>query len=98
MTTQPTLHQVMVVQQTPSGGLVCERAGSSPRQRPPIRARLISDTTAAALGVTISASDPITALAKRLVRDGYDPELPMVIWKADKPWCRLERIGHPNQV
>ena len=63
-----------------------------------IRARLISDTTAAAMGVVISASDPVTALAKRLVRDGYDPELPMVIWRKDKPWRRVERIGCPNQI
>jgi hypothetical protein len=33
-----------------------------------------------------------------LVRDGYDPELPMVIWEKDRPISRVERIGHPNQV
>ena len=64
-----------------------------------IRARLINDVTACAVGVTVvSAGDVVTALAKKLVRDGWDADLPMVIWKADKPWRRVERIGHPNQV
>jgi hypothetical protein len=63
-----------------------------------IRARLINDVTAAAMGVTISAGDPVTALAKKLVRDGWDADLPMVIWKNDRPISRVERIGHPNQV
>ena len=89
MTTQSTPRQVMVVQQTPSGGLVCERAGSSPAQGQPIHARLISDTTAAALGITISAGDPVRALCGKFTQLGWDPSLPMVIWKADKPW-RLE--------
>jgi hypothetical protein len=65
----------------------------------PIRARMIDANTIAANGVTVvSAADPIAALAKRLVRDGWDADLPMVIWKADKPWRRLERIGEPYQV
>jgi hypothetical protein len=64
-----------------------------------IRARLINDVTAAAMGVTVvSVADPIVALAKRLVSLGWDEDLPMVIWKADKVWRRVERIGHPNQI
>jgi hypothetical protein len=62
-----------------------------------IRARLINDVTAAAMGVMVSAGDPVAALAKRLVRDGWDADLPMIIWKADKPWRRVERIGEPYQ-
>jgi hypothetical protein len=63
-----------------------------------IRARLISDTTAAAMGIIISAGDPVTALCKRLVHDGWDENLPMVVWKKDRPVSRVERIGHPNQM
>jgi hypothetical protein len=64
----------------------------------PIRARMISDRTAAANGITVSAPDPIVALAKRLVADGWDPDLPMVVWKKDRSVIRIERIGHPNRV
>jgi hypothetical protein len=64
-----------------------------------IRARLINDVTACAMGVTVvSAGDVVTALAKKLVRDGWDADLPMVVWKADKPWRRVEHIGEPYQV
>jgi hypothetical protein len=45
----------------------------------PIRAKLISNTTVAANGITISAGDPVTSLCKRLVKDGWDPETPLRI-------------------
>jgi hypothetical protein len=64
----------------------------------PIRARLISDRTCAANGITISAGDPVRALANRLVRDGYDPEMSMVIWRGKKPWRYVAAIGRPDQM
>jgi hypothetical protein len=64
----------------------------------PIQARIVGSNSCSAFGVIISAPDPIAALAKKLVRDGWDADSPMVIWKADKPWRRVEHIGHPNQM
>jgi hypothetical protein len=63
-----------------------------------IRARLISDTTAAAMGVTVSGGDPVRLLANRLVRDGWDPQLPMTIWKNDRRWRYVRCIGQPDQM
>jgi hypothetical protein len=59
---------------------------------------MVGSNSCSALGITISAPDAVVALAKRLVRDGWDPQLPMVIWRGSEPWRRVERIGHPNQV
>jgi hypothetical protein len=49
------------------------------------------------MGVTISAGDPVTALCRRLVRDGYDPGLALQVWKGAKPWRVVRQIGNPNE-
>ena len=97
MTTQPTPRQVMVVQQL-LRWLVCGRAGSSPPQRQPIHARMVGPNTVAAIGVTVSGGDPVRLLANRLVRDGYDPQLSMTIWRGEKPWRYVRSIGQPDQM
>jgi hypothetical protein len=63
-----------------------------------IRARLITDTTCAAMGVTVSGGDPVRLLANRLVRDGWDPEMPMTIWRGSKPCAYVAAIGRPDQM
>jgi hypothetical protein len=62
----------------------------------PIRARLINSSTAAALGVTISAGDPVRALCNRLVADGWDPQSPMKVWRGSKPIRFIHAISKPD--
>jgi hypothetical protein len=62
----------------------------------PLRARMIDVNTISAGGVTLTALDPVRAMCKRLVRDGYDPALSLQIWKGAEPWRLIFAIGEPN--
>ena len=64
----------------------------------PIRARMIDANTVAANGITVSGVDPVRLLANRLVRDGWDAETPMTIWRGQKPWRYVAAIGRPDQM
>jgi hypothetical protein len=62
----------------------------------PIRARMISDTTCAAMGITISAGDPVRALCRRLVNDGFDSSRAMKVWRGQRPIRLIHAIGNPD--
>jgi hypothetical protein len=62
----------------------------------PLRGRLLNANTIAAGGVTLTALDPVKAMCKRLVRDGYDPALSLQIWKGAAPWRLVFAIGAPD--
>ena len=62
----------------------------------PLRARMIDVNTISAGGVTLTALDPVRAMCKRLVRDGYDPALSLQIWKGAAPWLLVFAIGAPD--
>ena len=64
----------------------------------PIQARMIGANTCAALGITVTAGDPVQALCKRFVRDGWDPQASMTIWKGERPWRFVRSIGRPDQI
>jgi hypothetical protein len=56
----------------------------------------LAGNSCSAFGVIISASDPIRALCKRLVRDGYDPSLPLKVWKGERPFRLIRAISNPD--
>jgi hypothetical protein len=62
----------------------------------PLRARMIDATTISHGGVTLTALDPIKAMCRRLVRDGYDPALSLQIWKGAAPSLLVFAIGAPD--
>jgi hypothetical protein len=59
----------------------------------PLRARLVNDTTAIALDIIAMGPDPITALRRRLLDAGLDPNLGLAVWRGSKVVQVIPRIG-----
>ena len=72
---------------------------SAPRTaRRIIRAELIGSNRCAALGMTVSATAPVLALGSRLVAAGYDPALPLEVWRGPVLCLRVRSIGEAAQL
>jgi hypothetical protein len=59
---------------------------------------MVGESSCSAFGVTVTGLDPVRALCKRLVNDGYDPAAPMKVWRGERPWRWVTAIGNPEQV
>jgi hypothetical protein len=49
--------------------------------RATIRAELISDDTATAAGIAVTARPPVTELCRALIEAGHDPDLRLEAWR-----------------
>lgn len=58
----------------------------------PIRAEIEGDTCGA-LGVAARSSSPVLSLCRKLVADGYDPTLPLEVYRGDVLCLRIRSIG-----
>jgi hypothetical protein len=61
-----------------------------------INARMIGSNSCSAFGVIISASDPIRALCRKLVQQGWDPQASMKVWKGERPFRLIHAISNPD--
>jgi hypothetical protein len=61
-------------------------------------AELIGSHRCAALGITVSATAPVLALCRQLIADGYDPGLPLEIWRGPVLCLRVRSIGEAAQL
>lgn len=61
-----------------------------------LHARMIDANTISAGGITISAGDPIQALCRKLVKDGYDPSLSLKVWRGERPIRLIHAISNPD--
>jgi hypothetical protein len=58
---------------------------------------MIDANTIAANGITISsAGDPVVALCRRLIADGWDGSLPLRVWRGTGPARFVYRIDQPD--
>jgi hypothetical protein len=64
--------------------------------RHPIQARFIGSNTVSANGVTVTAVDPVQSLCRTLVKQGYDPQSSLKIWKGTKPYLVVRCINNPD--
>jgi hypothetical protein len=62
----------------------------------PIQARMIGANTCAALGVSVASTAPVSALCRKLVKEGYDPALPLQVWRGTKPYRLVHSIANPD--
>src|SRR5215471_4928981 len=68
------------------------------RQQAKIRAELSGSDECSALGITVSATAPVLALCRRLIADGYDPSLPLEVWRGPVLCLRVHSIGEAAQL
>jgi hypothetical protein len=64
----------------------------------PIRARMLTDTTIAALDIVVTGSDPVTKLRKALLNNGVDPGLPLKVWRGGTVWVTFPHVGTVEQM
>src|SRR6516225_10204754 len=63
-----------------------------------IRAELIGSDECTAAGLTISGGAPVLALCRQLIADGYDPGLPLEVWRGPVLCLRVRSIGEAAQL
>jgi hypothetical protein len=68
------------------------------RQQAKIRAELIGSDECRAAGLTISVRAPVLALCRQLIADGYDPGLPLEVWRGPVLCLRVRSIGEAAQL
>ena len=68
------------------------------RQQAKIRAELIGSDECTAAGLTISGGAPVLALCRQLIADGYDPGLPLEVWRGPVLCLRVRSIGEAAKL
>jgi hypothetical protein len=63
-----------------------------------ITARLDGSDTCTALGLTARSSSPVLDLSRKLVGAGYDPAIPMHIYRGDTLALRIRSIGEAARL
>jgi hypothetical protein len=63
-----------------------------------IRAELIGSDDCTAAGLTISGRAPVLALCRQLIADGYDPGLPLEVWRGPVLCLRVRSISEAAQL
>jgi hypothetical protein len=61
-----------------------------------IQARMVGTNSVAALGIVVSAIDPVRAICSALVKQGFDPQSSLQIWRDSGPYRLIHRIGDPD--
>ena len=62
-----------------------------------IRADLIGSDGCEAVGITVRATAPVLALCRRLIVAGYDPALPLELWRGQVFCLQVRSIGEAAQ-
>ena len=75
-----------------------EREYRNRQTGPTIRAELKGDDTCSALGLTVCSSSPVLALRRRLVKAGYDPSMPLEVYRGDRLVLRVKSIGRAAEL
>ena len=68
------------------------------RPQEEIRSELIGSNRCAALGITMSGRAPVLALCRQLIADGYDPGLPLEVWRGPVLCLRVRSIGEAAKL
>jgi hypothetical protein len=63
-----------------------------------IHAELTGTDSCSALGITVSAGAPVLALCRKLIKDGYDPSMPLEAWRGSTLCLRVRSIGEAAKL
>ena len=58
-----------------------------------MRANLADDDTATAAGITVTGASPVLALCHKLLTAGYDPAMPLEVYRGETLALRVRSIG-----
>jgi len=67
-------------------------------QQAKIRAELIGSNRCSTLGISMSGRAPVLTLCRQLIADGYDPGLPLEVWRGPVLCLRVRSIGDAAQL
>ena len=63
-----------------------------------IRATLVGDDVAAALGIRVQSPSPVLALCRKLIDGGCDPRRPLEVYRGETLALRVRSIGQAAQL